>query len=312
MRPSIKDELYKMTAGRIRFEEPMREHTTFGIGGPAAGFHLPDSKSELGKLLKYAQAEELPVYYVGSGSNLLVSDEGFDGIVISIAKTFKGLDIRADGSVYCEAGVMTGRFVREISRAGFTGVETLSGIPGTVGGALVMNAGAFGHEISEHLQLVTVMRLNGEERVYKKAELNFAYRESSFQEGDFIISAEFKFPAGDKTEMRKRQETASLKRRKHQPLQCRSAGSIFKNPPSFAAGYLIDQTGLKGAQSGDAMISEQHANFIVNLGKATAENVMELIKMARKRVSEQFAIELELEIELLGFSRKMLTQYALI
>ncbi|NOZ07825.1 MAG: UDP-N-acetylmuramate dehydrogenase, partial [FCB group bacterium] len=257
-----------MTTGRIRFEEPMKAHTTFGIGGPAAGFLYPESRSELISLLKFARSENLPVYYVGSGSNLLVSDEGFEGIVISLAKTFKSLVVGANGSVYCEAGVMTGRFVKKIVGAGLSGVETLIGVPGTVGGALVMNAGAFGNEISEYLKQVRVLLPSGEEKVYEKRDLEFAYRESSFQGDELIISADFKFPAGDVSKIKNQKERASLKRKKYQPLRYRSAGSIFKNPPSFAAGYLIDRVGLKGVRSGDAMISEQHANFIVNLGHA--------------------------------------------
>ncbi|NOZ08557.1 MAG: UDP-N-acetylmuramate dehydrogenase, partial [FCB group bacterium] len=180
------------------------------------------------------------------------------------------------------------------------------------GGALVMNAGAFGNEISEYLKQVRVLLHSGEEKVYEKRDMEFAYRESSFQDDELIISADFEFPAGDISKIKNRKERASLKRKKYQPLRYRSAGSIFKNPPSFAAGYLIDRVGLKGVRSGDAMISEQHANFIVNLGHATAENVLNLVRLARTKVSEQFDIKLELEVELLGFSPKLLASFGLV
>ncbi len=312
MRSGIKKELIDMTEGRILFDEPMKNHTTFGIGGPSNGFVYPASKSELITLLKYADTRDIQVYFIGSGSNLLVSDEGFDGIVISLSRTFKELVIRSNGVVTCEAGVMTGTLVKGLVKAGFEGVESLIGVPGTIGGALIMNAGAFGNEISEHLQSVKVLTKKGQEKEVARDVLKFSYRQSSFQKDEIIISAEFKFPVGDPMTIRKKKAEVSRKRKNHQPLRYRSAGSIFKNPQKQSAGYLIEQAGLKGTRSGDAEISTKHANFIVNRGLSTAENVLDLIHLAKSKVKEKFNVDLELEVELLGFTNEILKSYLLV
>ena len=196
---------------------------------------------------------------------------------------------------------MLGKFVKECLSRSLSGVESLIGVPGTVGGAIIMNAGAFGSEISNYLKKVTVMTMSGQLKSYKVDDIHFSYRNSSFQNNEILISAEFELIQSDKKSVVEKKSIASGGRKKSQPLKYRSAGSIFKNPDEGAAGFYIDKAGLKGSKSGDAEISPIHANFFVNHGSAKASDIVELIRLARKTVKEKFGIMLELEIKTLGF-----------
>jgi UDP-N-acetylmuramate dehydrogenase len=290
-----------VTSGEILMNEPLSRHTTYGIGGAAELFIRPANRQELTDVLKYAATEHLPLTVVGSGSNCLVDDAGIRGVVISLAGTLKNLRIQ-DGTVVAEAGVMLGHLVRRCLDAGLTGLESLVGIPGSLGGALVMNAGAFGEEISTHLLQVRVLTLQGEEKVYSRQDMQFGYRSSTFRSDEIITEATFQFETGSSGDISKHFKRASRERKTRQPLNERSAGSVFKNPSSeLSAGMLIEQAGLKGTVRGDAEISTRHGNFFINRGHATAQEMAYLIQLAARTVKQQFDIQLELEIRTFGF-----------
>ena len=290
----------------MTFDEPLAKHTTFGIGGPADCMVFPETREELSKLIKYAYQKKKSTIFIGSGSNILVWDKGFDGIVISLKKSFKNLTIKRNSQIIVEAGVMLGTMVKQAMAAEIGGLESLIGVPGTVGGALIMNAGAFGSEISKYFEEAKTMTTEGDTKSYKKGEIEFSYRHSTFPKNEILLEATFQCKRGKPAEILKDRKVASDGRKSNQPLKFRSAGSIFKNPSaSLAAGYLIDKTGLKGTERGGAAISEKHANFIVNMGDATAADVLYLIKLAKKYVAKKFHINLELEVKLIGFPKSM-------
>ena len=212
-------------------------------------------------------------------------------------------------TIYAESGVMLGRLVKECIKNNLTGLESLVGVPGTLGGALIMNAGAFGGEISNYLESVEIMKMNGEITAYKTSDIRFSYRNSSFKKNEFILMAKFILTNEDPDVIKKKKEIASSGRKTNQPLKYRSAGSVFKNPEKFPAGYLIDQAGLKGTKIGGAEISNHHANFFVNNGNASADDITQLIKLAKKSVFEKFEIKLELEIKTIGIKPESLDAY---
>ena len=297
-----KEKLRSIVNGTILFDEPMSKHTSYRIGGPALAYVAPKDKEDLKSILTHSKKINIPTFFIGSGSNLLVSDDGINGIVISLGKSFKKLQINKN-KVFAETGVILGRIVKECVKNNLSGIESLVGVPGTLGGALIMNAGAFGGEISNFLESVTVITMNGEEKTYKQNDIKFDYRNSSFAKDEILINANFKFLESSAEKVTKNKLKASGGRKASQPLQFRSAGSVFKNPKEGAAGYFIDKAGLKGTRSGDAEISSIHANFFINHGSATANDIINLINLARKKVSEKFGIILDLEIKTLGFSK---------
>ena len=306
MNQKQKKDIRKMLTSVMTFDEPLAKHTTFGIGGPADCMVFPETREELSKLLKYAYQKKISAIFIGSGSNILVWDKGFDGIVISLKKSFKNLTIKRNSQIIVEAGVMLGTMVKQAMAAEIGGLESLIGVPGTVGGALIMNAGAFGSEISKYFEEAKTMTIEGDTKSYKKGEIEFSYRHSTFPKNEILLEATFQCKRGKPDEILKDRKVASDGRKSNQPLKFRSAGSIFKNPSdSLAAGYLIDKTGLKGTERGGAAISEKHANFIVNMGDATAADVLYLIKLAKKYVAKKFHINLELEVKLIGFPKSM-------
>ena len=287
----------------------MADHTTFGIGGPASCLVYPDNREELAELLQYANEKNIPAFFIGSGSNILVWDEGVDGFVISLRKTFKRLTITENYQIVAESGVMLGTMVKEALRFHIGGMESLIGVPGTLGGALIMNAGAFGSEISNYFAEAQTMTLEGHMKTYTKNDVDFSYRHSTFPEDEILIEATFNCHKGVPEQIQVDRKNASQKRKLSQPLKYRSAGSIFKNPSDkLSAGYLIDQAGLKGTRRGGACISNKHANFIINLGEATAEDVFYLIHLAKQKVTEEFDINLELEVKLVGFPKAMMNE----
>ncbi|HDY75007.1 MAG TPA: UDP-N-acetylmuramate dehydrogenase, partial [Candidatus Marinimicrobia bacterium] len=232
-----------------------------------------------------------------------VADEGIDGIVITLGKSFRKLEISGN-KIYAESGVMLGHMVKESIKHNLSGLESMIGIPGTLGGALIMNAGAFGDKISNSLINVDVMTLSGSIIQYDAGDIDFCYRHSTFKENEIIISANIELKEASSETISEKRDIASKGRKKNQPLRFRSAGSVFKNPkPDLAAGYLIDKAGLKGTRSGEAEISTQHANFFINHGQAKASDIINLICIARKKVQEKFDIMLDLEIKTLGFPK---------
>ena len=295
------EELEKMVNGTCLLNEPMSRHTSYGIGGPAGAYITPRDQDDLQRILHFADEQNIPVFFIGSGSNLLVADEGINGIVITLIKSFNKLEIKGC-HIYAETGVMLGHMVKHCIKQKLTGLETMVGVPGTLGGALMMNAGAFGSEISNCLKNVDVMTLTGKIKQYSVKDIDFHYRHSSFKKDEIIMSANFVLKKATKQEIMNKRAKASAGRKETQPLRFRSAGSLFKNPKKdVAAGYLIDKAGLKGTHRGDAEISEKHANFFVNHGKANAEDIVFLIRLARKTVEKKFGINLELEVKTLGF-----------
>ena len=295
------EELEKMVNGTCLLNEPMSRHTSYGIGGPAGAYITPRDRDDLRRILHFADEQNIRVFFIGSGSNLLVADEGLNGIVITLIKSFNKLEIKGC-HIYAETGVMLGHMVKHCIKQKLTGLETMVGVPGTLGGALMMNAGAFGSEISNCLKNVDVMTLTGGIKQYSVKDIDFNYRHSSFKKDEIIMSANFVLKKATKQEIMNKRAKASAGRKETQPLRFRSAGSLFKNPKKdVAAGYLIDKAGLKGTHRGDAEISEKHANFFVNHGKANAEDVVFLIRLARKTVEKKFGINLELEVKTLGF-----------
>ena len=303
-----KIEIDKMLTSNILFDEPLAKHTTFGIGGPAYCLIFPSNAKELSKLLKYANYNNIPIVFIGSGSNLLIWDKGFDGIVISLRKTFKKIKIEQT-TIFVESGVMLGTMVKQAMNNNISGLESLVGVPGTVGGALVMNAGAFGGEISNFFVKAKTMTLEGKLKTYTDKEIFFDYRHSTFPNDEILIEAVLKCNRGDHEKILEDKQIASKGRKTTQPLKYRSAGSIFKNPSKdVAAGYLIDKSGLKGTNYGGASISEKHANFIVNNGNAKASDVFYLIALAKQKVAEKFDIHLELEVKLIGFPKDKIHQ----
>ena len=276
-------------------------YTTFRIGGCAKYFLVAHSEEEVVKAIKQARHYNLPFFILGGGSNLLISERGFNGLVIKIQNSKiekKDLEIIAD------AGVNLNQLLAVARKSELSGLEWAVGIPGTVGGALRGNSGAFGKSIADLVKNVRVLEIDSQIiRDYSRKDCLFAYRESIFKrdKGLIILSAEFVFNKGFTYEIENRITRYLNYRKAKQPLGCFSAGSIFKNPEGYSAGKLIEKCGLKGRTRGDAKISEKHANFIINLGNATSEDVVFLINLAKQEVRKKFGIELEEEIEFLGF-----------
>ena len=302
MLDTTKNEIFGLLKSNILIDESLKKHTTFGVGGLASLFIYPYDISDLKTVLKYSFKNQIKIFFMGSGSNLLISDNGFDGIVICLRKSFKNFEFNDSLEAKIGTGVMLGHIVRTLTKNSVEGLESLIGVPGTLGGALIMNAGAYGSEISNYLVSIKSISLDGKEKIYSKGDLVFSYRDSSIPKDEIVVEAKFKFKFGKLDEIKVQKEKASQSRRINQPLQFRSAGSIFKNPNSkTAAGYLIDQANLKGMRIGDAEISKKHANFIVNHGNASSNNILELIKIIKKEVLNKFKIDLKLEVKLIGF-----------
>lgn len=299
------EELRKIVQGTLLENEPMSNHTSYGIGGPADAYITPKDRYDLAEILKFAKKYSIQTHFVGSGSNLLVADSGIDGIVLTPAKALTQLEFN-DGLVIAESGVMLGRLVKECNKRNLTGVESMIGVPGTLGGALVMNAGAFGGEISNYLHSVEIMNMSGEIKTYYPGDIDFAYRFSTLRTDEFVLLARFDLKEEDSIIIQEKRNKASKGRKTNQPLKFRSAGSVFKNPKENAAGYLIDQAGLKGTRVGNAEISKHHANFFVNHGHARSSDITALIRLARKTVYKKFGIKLELEVKTIGFDPKEL------
>ncbi len=287
---------------RVRQNEPMRNYTTWQIGGPAELFLEPESVEELERALRALCARGVEVHVVGGGSNLLVSDAGIAGAVIHLGGSLCGLEIKED-TVVAEAGVPLPFLAAKAAEAGLSGLEFAAGIPGTVGGAVVMNAGAYQSQMSDVVRSVRCCARDGTALRWLPAEAcGFRYRGSRFRREDapVVAAAEFALRAGDKKEILARMQANSAARRAKQPLGLPSAGSVFQNPPGDAAGRLIEAAGAKGWREGGAAVSEKHANFIVNLGGATCGDVLRLIRRIKEAVLAQSGVLLEEEIRFLG------------
>lgn len=302
MNNSLFETIEKNTLAEVAINEPLSKHTTYGIGGPAEIMVFPENKTDLIQIIRTARKMNQPVSILGSGSNILISDDGIKGVVVSLKNTLKLIEIE-NQKLYAECGSMLGRIVKQAVKHNLIGLENLNGVPGTLGGALVMNAGAWGGEISENLVQVELIDEDGKLRYLKKNEINFSYRQSSFNKKDILLSAEFLLKKADKEIINKNFVEAQTGRKSTQPLNKRSAGSLFKNPKGHSAGKLIDEAGLKGFSIGQAKISDKHANFFINEGNASSKDMLQLIKKAHQTVKEKFNINLELEVKLMGFNK---------
>ena len=286
---------------KVKKNEPMCNHTTWRIGGPVEVLLQPETVEELQQALLEIQRTEELCHVLGGGSNVLVADEGIAGTVIQLGGSLCKMEI-ASPYITAEAGVPLLVLAQKAAAAGLSVLEFAAGIPGTIGGAVVMNAGAYDGQISDIVRQVICCDKKGKLVTLDSADCEFAYRNSRFkQEQDLvIISVKLELNKGNKEEIQARMQKHTALRKEKQPVEYPSAGSIFKNPPGEAAGRLIEMVGAKGWKQGDAMVSQKHSNFIINTGKATCEDVLQLIKRVKQAVEEQTGVWLEEEILVLG------------
>ena len=285
----------------IRELEPMSRHTTFGVGGPARYYLIPENTGEVRAAIDFADARQLPYMVVGGGSNLLFSDREYQGVVIEIGKAFSDVSVHMDNTVTVKAGMRLRTMSTKLMNMGLKGFEFASGIPGTVGGAITMNAGAYGGEIKDFLREVTVMNSMGDLETITADRLEMSYRHSALQDtNSIVLSGTFEFESGNKGEIQEKIKELNERRREKQPLEYKSAGSTFKRPEGYFAGKLIEEAGLRGYHIGGAEVSSKHCGFIVNTGDATAAEINSLIKHVQRIVSERFQVELEPEIRMVG------------
>jgi UDP-N-acetylmuramate dehydrogenase len=293
-------ELQTALGGRVRLDEPMSRHTTFRIGGRADIFVEPRDEADLRAAAAWLRAAGVPLRVIGNGSNLLVADAGLRGAVIKLGPAFSGISFNGEG-VVVGAGARLAAVVSRCCAAGWSGLESTVGIPGTVGGAIVTNAGTDTGAIGDLVQEAVLMDQAGDIYTVRCAELNYGYRCSSLTlSRHIVLRARLRLDRADAVEVRAKMQRLRLKRASRQPLGCRSAGSVFKNYPHIAAGKLVDRAGGKGLRVGDAEVSSKHANFIVNRGHATAADVRALMSQVQQRVLRVHGVWLEPEIELVG------------
>ncbi len=284
----------------VRSQEPMSAHTTFKIGGPADIFVSPKTVNQLCHVLAFIHEKSAPLTILGCGSNVLVRDRGIRGVVVTLCEMNEPLSV-VDTVITAPAGITLKALSEFACEQGLTGLEFAVGIPGTLGGAVFMNAGAYEGEMSMVVTEVSAATLEGEIRVYEKDELDFSYRHSVFQDTGHVISVvKLALKTGEKEKIRQKMDELTAKRESKQPLEMPSAGSTFKRPPGYYAGTLIEQTGLKGLSVGGAQISEKHAGFVVNKGGATAKDVQNLIREVQQKIKDVHNVILEPEVRIIG------------
>lgn len=281
-------------------DEPMSAHTTFRIGGPADYFAMPSSAEEIRRIVALCIEQEVPYYIIGNGSNLLVGDKGFRGVIIQIFKNMR--DIRTEGeTVTAQAGALLSKVAAAAYDAGLTGFEFASGIPGTLGGAVRMNAGAYGGEMSQVLKSADVLTAEGKVLTIPVEEMKMGYRTSIVSRMDYVVlGAQLVLSRGSKEDIRAKMDELKEKRVSKQPLEFGSAGSTFKRPEGYFAGKLIEDAGLRGFRIGNAQVSEKHCGFVINRGGATAAEVAELMDHIIRRVEETSGVRLQPEVKKIG------------
>ncbi len=285
---------------KIVENEPMSAHTTFRIGGPARYYMIPENAGQVSKCMGFAMKMELPYVIVGKGSNVLFSDEGYPGVVIEVGRSMADIEVSEDGHIRAGAGAGLGALAAAAAKQSLSGLEFASGIPGTVGGAVVMNAGAYGGEIKDCIKSAKVLDKEGAVLELSRAEMELGYRSSVIQRRGYIVTeAVFQLHKGNKEQILGRMSELNAKRREKQPLDYPSAGSTFKRPEGYFAGKLIEDAGLRGFQVGDAQVSEKHCGFVINRGKATAADVIGLMEEVQKRVLETSGVRLEPEVKII-------------
>ena len=296
----INEILSIIESDRVRLNEPMNKHTTFRIGGNAECFVSIQIIDELRELTSLCRRENIPFFLIGKGSNLLVSDKGIPGVVAYLGEELCSISVN-ENLIVAEAGATLAAVAATALKEGLTGFEFAAGIPGTVGGAIRMNAGAYGGDMSQVVKWVRVLEPDGNIRTIAAEEMNFSYRYSILKDVDYIVlAAGIALNCGDEKSIRMSMMELAERRKEKQPLEYPSAGSTFKRPEGYFAGKLISEAGLSGARVGDAVVSEKHNGFIVNEGCATAEDVKQLIETVRKKVYENSGVLLEPEIIFVG------------
>ena len=287
---------------KILFDEPMSKHTTFKVGGPAECYMKIDDIKDLRNILKFAKNNDIKITVLGNGSNVLVLDKGIEGIVLNIR--FNKMEmLNFDGKIYANigAGVKISIFGHLLLKNEITGFEELSGIPGTIGGAVRMNAGAHGKEFKDIVNTVTCMDYDGNIKQFENKDMEFDYRRSMLKDKKYIVlEVGMQFEKGTEKDIRQKMEEYATYRKEKQPIEYPSAGSTFKRGSDYITAKLIDEAGLKGFSIGGAEVSEKHAGFIINKGNATAKDILELIEYVRNKVYEKYNKEIELEIEIIG------------
>ena len=282
--------------------EPLSAHTTFRTGGPCTCMIMPKSAEDLSQLVKFAAENGVRTLVMGKGSNMLCADEGFDGAVLLIGSDFSEITMLDDCTIRAQAGAAMSRLCRVALDNGLRGLEFAYGIPGTVGGGIYMNAGAYGGEMKDVLVSVTAMDRNGELHTYTPAQLELTYRRSRFSHTDeIIVSGDFKLAHGDKAEIEAKMNELMARRKDKQPLEYPNAGSTFKRPEGQFAGKLIQDCGLRGATVGGAQVSEKHCGFVINKGGATSADIKELIAHIQKTVYEKTGFHLECEVRIIPY-----------
>lgn len=301
MNPAVYNQLIQIIdRERVLFDEPMKKHTTFRVGGNADFFVKPSTAEEVKQVVALCKKENLPYYILGNGSNLLVGDKGYRGVIIQIYKDMNEIVVDGD-RIRAQAGALLSKVGSVALDAGLAGFEFAAGIPGTVGGAVMMNAGAYGGEMKDILASATVLTENGEVLRLSNEELELGYRTSVIVKKNYVVlEAEYQLRAGDKAEIRAQMDELKVKRVTKQPLEYASAGSTFKRPEGYFAGKLIQDAGLRGFEVGGAQVSEKHCGFVINKGDATASDIVELMNQVSEKVFQEFGVTLEPEVRRLG------------
>ena len=311
MEPEIKKAIAELGLGRITFDAPLADLTTFGLGGPAEVLAEPESLEELTRLMRFIRAQDIHWFILGGGSNLLIRDGGVPGVVIRLGQGFARIntDVREDHVVLdVGAAAPTAQLVSLCRREGYAGLECLAGIPGWVGGALAMNAGTNEGRIMDRVARITLLNRDAEVESIPRDNLKADYRTLELTEGSIILGVELRLSMGTPEAVESKVRESLTRRSASQPKGVKSAGCIFKNPSGDFAGRLIDEAGLKGKSVGRAWVSEDHANFIVHRGKATADQVLRLIDRVRQTVSDKYHVELEAEIRIVGVDREEVSE----
>ena len=285
--------------GELREQEPMSRHTSWKTGGNADYFYSPADVNDLSIFISLL-SDDMPITWVGLGSNLLVRDSGLPGVVISVVGVLDELELINNNEISIGAGVLCVKAARYIAKKGLTGVEFLAGIPGSIGGALAMNAGAYGGEIWKSIKQVETINRDGKHKIYTKDQFQIGYRSVSLPEDEWFVACQMELEVLDKNIVEKNIKTMLRERAEAQPLGQLSCGSVFRNPPNDHAARLIDACGLKGRKIGGASVSEKHANFIINEGNATSLDIETLIKLVKTTVYEKYSIQLTPEVRILG------------
>ena len=294
--------LVQTVRGKILYDEPLSGRTSFKIGGPADFVFFPKDIEDLVAFVRLCEAERIPRFVIGRGTNLLVADAGFRGVVVDLSKSFNA--IAASGlAVTAGAGVQLWDLLLTCTERGLSGMESLAGIPGSVGGGIRLNAGAYGTELKDSLMNVAFVDSTGSLLTRARNEIRMDYRTADLPDGAVIVQAQFQMREGNPREIDASQKAILARRKESQPLSLPSAGSVFRRPPGDYAGRLIEEAGLKNLRIGDAMVSGKHANFIVNCQSASASDVIRLIREIQERVSARFGVMLEPEIHFLGFEK---------